>query len=696
MRPKGINRFEQHVEKIVFGVVAAIFLVVLITQLTSQPLKLQIGGVEDEPVDLLEGEIVSEARRAQERMGRTERELAAGPEGLPPVEGQRFALTSEWDRIAAQRAGEPTAIAAFVDPEGPGARPLRPGETPEIGPDLVLYPQIEVPAPSTVLAASFRSTIDPYVVITNPDLTELLPEQQPFDKPAATVEAVLNGQALAESLATDPDGQAPEYARPPSDWWEDNIAVFRVEVQRCEGFDESGEPINPVLLSRPPGRESPLEPLGPDAEPSPSAYQQRIDLARSEAERIVQPAYYRTIAGPTWRPPSDLAELERIEANRNEIDRVLRRFERASEEVERLEQEIASVQPGGSTAVEQRAAERRRERLEGELEQAIDRRDRQERELESLGVNTEGEALILDEDSDRQRERQRRRRLADLLETDEYRMWFHDVTVEPGKRYHYRVRAVTNNPYFGYTRELSSEQAELARQRSVVGAWSSWSDAVDITPDETFFVTSASLGGAGAVREPRTSVQAFRFYYGYWRSTTISLAAGETIRGEIELPDPNLLPIYDLEALEQAGDQGSRRPRSRRDEERTGARLDDGEEIELPPNASPGPATIPIAIDAMLLDVGEVVGAMGLRGGSRFQAYLQAPRGRISVRRPDEETASPIYGRLVESAEQGTRQGLPEPEPEPEPELPPERAQERREPELPPSQRGRGGGAGGG
>jgi len=715
MRPKGIKPFEQHVEKIVLGVVSAIFLVVLITQLTSPPLEVEIAGVVDEPLDVLEGAIANKALDAKRQMELGQSELAEGSEeGLPSVEGAVASLGSRW-RSAISPIG-PMELASLVDPSGPGAGAVGQGAVSAGVTGQVRYREVEVPAPERVLTAVHRATLDPFAVIEHQGLASLVPETQPFDKASVTVEAVFDGRELASMLAADPDGQGTEFASLPREWWEDNVAVFGLEVERADGLDAEGRPINPVVLGGLPGRESPLDPIGETAVPSASAYQARISRAISLSDQIVRPAYYSTVAGPQWRSPSDQAALERIESRRDEIDRLLRRLESTSSDIERIEGELASV-GAGSTAAEQQAADRRRERLDRDLDAALDREQRLIRELEEIGVNEEGTPLLLAEDEDeRDRDAARRAASGSVLDDPEYNLWWHDLTVEPGSQYIYRARVVLSNPFYGYGSELSSEQADLARQVELVGEWSRWSEPMRILPDETFFVTSASVGGTGGASTPRASAEAFRFYYGYWRSTLVSLEPGQTIRGEISLPDPKLLPIFDLEALGAGLSGGPVRRGGRVDERDRGrggavgrsrgadrrpiggdrrAGTDD-EEVELPPNATPGPERIPVAIDTMLLDVAEIVEGIEPAGSSRFQAYFQDVGGKIVVRRPGVESSSGQYRRLAESAAQGQRQGLPEPEPEPEPviEAPIPEPVERRDEYAP--GRGRGGGGGGG
>ncbi|MFG0306116.1 MAG: hypothetical protein ACF8Q5_07865 [Phycisphaerales bacterium JB040] len=702
MKLKGIKPIEQHVEKIVLGVVAVVFVAVLAMQMLGKPLTVKVDGKDERPENAVERSLADKARRALEQMGRDAGAIGEGEDGLPPVGSAGSGLASAWDDKFGAPSGTEFAVAPLVPASDYARITAREGDIPEEELGSILFEPLTVPAPAKPMASVYLGTLDPFVVSQSAELAAFVPAEQPYDKAAVTIEAVVDGTAIREKLESDPDGEASQYAAVPSSWWSDNIAVLKVEVERIEGFDGSGNPINPVMLVDAPGRGFEVPSFG-GATPSPEQFQTVVDAARARTEWIVQPAYYPVIAGPEWRSPSQVAQLEEIESRRDEINLNLRRYEALAEQVAEKERELAELRGGptgprggtpANTGQPDQAVQRRIERTQGELDALNQRLEAQESTLTALGVDTEGNPILGEDDESQEMARDR---LLSLLDNEEMAVWRHDLTAERGKTYRYRTRITVNNPLFGYTRELAEEQRPLAAETMVVGEWSAWSDPVSV-PDETVFFVTAANPGNGLDAAPRATLEAYRFFYGYWRPATISVTPGEMIRGEAELPDPKLLPIWTAETLAlglDGGGRGLNRQDPRRGPGRPGGArppLEAGEEVQLPPGTVAGPASIPVAIETMLLDVASVPGSG--RSSRASQAYFRTPSNPVQVRNPVLDGQSPLLERVRESAEAGRRQGQAEPEPEPEPEV--IRQPERLPPPRDPREQGPKGGGGGG
>lgn len=702
MKLKGIKPIEQHVEKIVLGVVAVVFVAVLAMQMLGKPLTVKVDGKDERPENAVERSLADKARRSLEQMGRGAGVIGEGEDGLPAVEGTGSGLASAWEGKFGVLSGTEFAVSPLVPASDYARITAREGDIPEDELGSILFEPLTVPAPGKPMASVHLGTLDPFVVSQSPELAAFVPGEQPYDKATVTIEAVVDGTAIREKLESDPDGEASQYAAVPPSWWSDNIAVLSVEVERIEGFDGSGNPINPVLLVDAPGRGFEL-PSFEGAAPSPEQFQAVVDAARARTEWIVQPAYYPVIAGPAWRSPSQVAQLEEIESRRDEINLNLRRYESLGEQVAEKERELGELGGGTTgprggtptnTGQPDQAVQRRIERVRGELDALNQRLLEQESTLTALGVDTEGNPVLGEDDESREMARDR---LLSLLDNEEVAVWRHDLTAERGKAYRYRTRITVNNPMFGYTRELAEEQRPLAAQTMVVGDWSAWSDPVSV-PDETVFFVASANPGNGLEAAPRATLEAYRFFYGYWRPATISVTPGELIRGVAELPDPKLLPIWTAESLAM-GPGGGPRGLNQRDPRRgtsgPGGGVDPagvGEEIQLPAGTVAGPASIPVSIGTMLLDVASVPGSG--RSSRAAQAYFRTPTDPVQVRSPVLDGRSPLLERVRESAEAGRRQGQAEPEPEPEPE--PVIIREPERPRDPRDQGPKGGGGGGG
>lgn len=120
----------------------------------------------------------------------------------------------------------------------------------------------------------------------------------------------------------------------------------------------------------------------------------------------------------------------------------------------------------------------------------------------------------------------------------EVTLWSHDFTAQPGKTYRYRTRAVLGNPFFGQAERLTEGQKPMAASATVRTPDSEWSAPVTLEPNEMYMVLSAVPAGVGPIAAPPiATVQAFRFYYGYWRQGIETLGLGDTIAAQLDMPE---------------------------------------------------------------------------------------------------------------------------------------------------------------
>jgi len=112
--------------------------------------------------------------------------------------------------------------------------------------------------------------------------------------------------------------------------------------------------------------------------------------------------------------------------------------------------------------------------------------------------------------------------LTDLRKMDELVFWAHDDTVEPGKTYRYRIRLGVFNPVAGKN-QLSKQYA--SRQNDVI-LWSEFSDGTDVVdiPKKLYFFATGIQEAAKEV-----TVQVSKFVLGYWYSVNFKIRSGEVI-----------------------------------------------------------------------------------------------------------------------------------------------------------------------
>jgi hypothetical protein len=705
MKLKGVNPIEQHIEKIVLVAVSAIFLVVLAAQFLFEPNKVKVGNAEPVPPGKALHAAEDLAHRLKNRMEATDFQPPAVP---------RLDLVNQFkSRMQGAVSPRPTLDVAM----GPAPQIQtvvnqvveHPGDRP--------YKALEVPAPTQVAVAAYSSTIDPTEPLNVPELKSLLPAAQPMDKHAVTVEARFDGTALKTSLTADGGSTA---APIPASWWRDGMEIMSVRLERQEqtGPDQWGDPVE---VTPAPGRAN----LGTQLKGvhSTAELSDLVAEARSEMDDIIRPPYYRTIAGEKWVAPSAATTATAGGGGKQtgagaQVTRLVREYtdqEKSEENVKKTRATTESApirqttgggggggggggkggagagggeggpQQGSMTQVEK---DRRLKELDRRIQGIEDKKKKIEEDLRALGFDTTGKPLPENPAPVNPTNQPATEHAGKaLLENDSVQLWAHDLTVAPGKTYRYRVSVGLSNPAFGRTSALTTEQQGMAKDPIVLSQASDWSQPVHVLDDQYYFITGAAEGDEVNQFQPRATAEIFRFFYGYYRKATVSLAPGDVVAASIKLPDPAKLPVYDLTALpanqpnapvtqpgtpsapfqrdrmkqlpQQGGGKFGSQPIQGEGERGTAAQQQEANKVTLPPNAKPWPSRdIAAKSDVMLLDVARAPGAAN-GGGPAAQAFLRDTDGEILVRLPEDDHKDQIYAVVNQSAREGENQGQP-------------------------------------
>lgn len=652
MKLKGVSQFEQHVEKVVLLIVCTVFLLVLSMQFLVQPNNVQIGTGPAVAPDRAFDAVELQANRVKTKLQATDIQL--------PVAGK-----AELAALKNRLESGPTAptmkltLGTSVEMEGSGVTEANLGKP-------FMRPQI--PAPSVPLVHAFASTIDPFEVRDTEFLASLVPAQQPFDKRAVSIEVKYDGTALQQAFEAEDD----EHRALPGGWWRGNTVVLGLLLER-EELTRDGEWTNLTLVGQMPGRIDLLSEIEDLDELTADILLPIVSDAAMRAAEIQRPRYYRTIAGQDWVPPSKLDAIVERENAQVQIERIKREIRSIDVKLGAAGQDVDDDEGGGESreGLARRSDRGREDRLERQKSQ-------EEAKIERLN---ESRALAVQKLIDLGFDLELGQIAGPLWDVYEFEagpsflddpqraLWVHDLDVESGKTYRYRMTVVLNNPFFGRDAALTDDQVSLAASPLIHSEPSEWSEPIEVDRETYAFFVSASEGDQ--IGGPRATVHLFGFYYGYWRRAVAPLEPGDTVVGEARLPE---LQIFDLEKFEaqkpQARDLGldpGFGPGGGDPREMDVLRR--GEEVEAEDNGALLPALtrLPMRFDAFLLDVARVPG-----GGERtlgmanevYQAVIRDPSGEVTVRSPDMEKASGRYGRLTQSAKAGERQGEPEPQAE--------------------------------
>lgn len=709
MRLKGINPIEQHVEKLVLGLVALVFVGVLAVQFLISPNEVEYNGQMVPPDQVL--------ARLGDRAGALHGQMTDPDPALPAIETPDLAGEFE------SAFGEPV-----LDPSRVVAAPL--GERFELaiaevenldGPVTPLT----LPEPGAALVASQWATVDPFFKRATPSMDAYLPAEQPLDKVTVSVESVVNGTLIREALETAAEGRRAI----PSHWWssggEGLVEVLSVALERQERAAD-GSWSDPVPVERvrwTPGVLEAYNEGGPDDETAtwdslrPSELLALAGMAQDDPGLVAQPEYLPTIAGVEWVAPSKMDELEARLENEAAVERLLADIADLQEDIQRIEDrrqnrksDPGSSAGGGGGGVMRigggsrggGSSSRSRTQRDDPLDKQIDAKKAQivekEAELDELYAKMDdddpgstpsgrrptragsqdpsgrgGGGLIVigggggpsDPGISRRSSRPTAGRrsgskFADspgpLLGLESYQVWAHDLTARPGAEYRYRLRYALNNPLFGRERSLGSEEPEvlaLAAEPLVYSPWTPWSDPVNVGREDYFFVTSAREEGQLSQRSASATAEVYKVFYGYYRKHTVTLEPGDAVVGKFHWPDD--LPTFtDIDTIDAAALEAYFVERE--SDEPTAAFDDpDAEGAVERPWLTILPSERKLPLDYVMLDVADfpLVREAAMSGGRSqrlYEVFFFDPLAGVVSRRPDRDRGMVEYSMVERSA----------------------------------------------
>jgi len=534
MKLKGVNPIEQHIEKIVLGVVFLILLGVVAMQFVTTPNHIEDAGRTIAPAQVFTA-LESQANQLQSQITDLNPAL---PEVKPVDLVERY--NNAFANAGADRLALSSPLGRGVDIAAATGTDVRQVRGNESGPVQAL----QVPQTTTPVVVSQWATLDPYAVELVPEYADIIPAQQPYDFPSISIEANFSGTEL-QSVLTGTDGGN---AIPARFWSATGIAVlgFEVERQRLLPGGEWGEP-EPIATP-------PHTPTPTNAVDSEAGLQELITVitnASQSIEEVARPAFPPTIAGPAWIPPSERVSTgESSEADR--IRRLQRQLERARAELERLTGTPRTTQPPTrgpgrrpGTRIDDPQTTTTTDRNQQRIERTRERIEQLEEELRDLGV---------EEDTSSVRVRTSANDVRSVLEEELIELWAHDLGVEPGATYRYRTRVVVNNPLFRKGGELDPDdpdQQALTRDPFTRAPWSEWSEPVVAGAREYFFVSSADLGDVQGTAPARATIELYQIYYGHYRKSTLNVSPGDMlatsvrISGDLLSFDPGVISAVD-------------------------------------------------------------------------------------------------------------------------------------------------------
>lgn len=539
---KGISVIEQHVEKLVVAVLALVLLAVLAMQFLTAPNRVSMGGEEVDPSEI-EGRLRAKADTINGRLGGGGSDAPLVEGGIPKVADD---FVSGLDRGVSPRSRLPQIDHAL-------AKSLLPGDV-SSGDATYHVPKF---APLAMMEVRQESaTIIESEVASTPGLKDLLAASGEVDVTWSIPVAKVDLKGLRSELRSSRGGATVI----PDLWYNGNLYLVDLVFERQQlGEAGWGEPEAVPPL---PGRFSLRKELAADKVDAVLRDEVfRLLGSRERALEILQPDFYGTVrdafsassilgataAGAAGESPevarvfrnltAKKANLAKIEAQLKDLGGPLRGSDGKDKKKDDGDDGAGgsggggTKSPGSGTGFGAGAGGKRGIGGSG----AEDEATRAKRRL----LTAQFDRLTADvkrlEDSYNRLvpggSEVKAPELADLSKADSLLVWSHDLGVKPGATYRYRVRLDIYNPFFARTRQLTGEQADLAKAFTLSTEVSDWSDPVAMEPEVTFFLVDAGPG-EGRLGLGTAKFEVFRYLDGERRRETFTVQPGDRIGDE--------------------------------------------------------------------------------------------------------------------------------------------------------------------
>lgn len=585
MKIKGIPFHEQHVEKLVVGVFAALFVGVVVWQFVGRPNRVT---VDNQPIDPAEIE-----PRLKQKADAVRARLSESSSVAPLVEGELPLAAADFER-ALTSGVSPRAILPATQPALAGA--ILPSD---VTAEAARFRVPSFAAPRMLGVRQESDTLADSAVQQHPELAARFPEAgQPYDITWAIPVAEIDVASMRSELRAADAGAKPPLLAVPGLWHNDALWIVDVVFERQERREDGSWGAAEIVATLP-GQFT----FRPEIPRATAGTRDAMFAYLAESDKVVeilQPDFLPT-KGNVFSPSLILGQvLGEVEAAASGEDPAVRRlrqtYNRKKADRDRVAAQLAAA--GGPL----------------EAERPEDRRDRgRDRDRETggggggaappggalggggFGKRSTGNDPAQDEATKRKRVALTQKLgqldaeltqlgeelqalapavelakgpasgLLDLAKDERVLAWAHDIGVQPGRTYRYRAAVESYNPFFTRKRQLVREQQELADPFTLRSPASEWGSAVAIEPPVAFFVADAAAG-EGRLGLGMAKIEVYRFYDGQRRLETFVVQPGDPIGATAERPRSGGPAVdfstgwYVVDVIEDnSGERGDRR-----------------------------------------------------------------------------------------------------------------------------------------
>ena len=398
--------------------------------------------------------------------------------------------------------------------------------------ELREYVSPVVPEPLNMRSRQWYGTIAESAISETDGLVDSI-EGPPHDTVWVQVAGTVDINSIIESYAATAD-----YSAIPQQWYDEAIDIFDVEIQRQTMVSDGWS--DPETISSLPGQLTYRTRLADGSIDAIERDEIVRELRTGKQDDIVNPSFFRLkgfIPNALGMPGMWAGDVEIEESPLQLLQGAL---EKVEEKIRQKEIEIANVKEdirdaGGGGGIggggrgdgagdSSGSNDRKIERLKRKLE-------REESMLVELVVDKEAIELEIEELKDSIALEEGESVLA-----GEVWVWGHDMSVEPGETYRYRMNVQLVNPFFGHKPSLFSHQHILADSVAMSSQQSDWTESIKVQETKQWFVKNAKaidvlrsndIGDLGYI-----SIDVFEFSDGQWTKKSRDVRVGQPISVE--------------------------------------------------------------------------------------------------------------------------------------------------------------------
>lgn len=393
--------------------------------------------------------------------------------------------------------------------------------------ELRMYVVPAIDAPSEIRTRQWFGTIAESEMNDVESLSDSV-SGPPHDTTWVQVAAKFNMDSVVESFASSSDG----LDSIPTQWYENGADVFDIQIERQERQGEtwSDAEVVSVLLGKLSFREQlaegDVDALERDAIVS--------KLRSGDQEQIITPDFYQLKgAKPKGLHTPELWEGEEIVEDdspegklQKDIEKIEKKISRQAKKIAKTEERIEEEKKGGGGAPlggggggrgggssKLASLQKRLARENDQLAELFEEKEALEAELETLRAESNA--------------------TEEVIMTGDVWVWAHDVTVDPGKTYRYRMTLQLANPFFGHKPSLYQEQKQLAQSVTIPSTVSPWTTEVKVEESKQWFVVDSKMSDEGISPSPsdrgHVTVESFAFSDGEWVSKERFVFVGQPL-----------------------------------------------------------------------------------------------------------------------------------------------------------------------